>query len=117
MRLPIVQPKETASEKTKILFSNIVPGSVVVAQPDEMGATRVYYEGGLYSRSKREDGSYAEPTDEERRQYAMIAAGRLTDRYPTVAFFVMHWENAYDELEEIGYADGRDVKFFGETAK
>ena len=114
MRLPIVRPKETASEKTKILFSNIIPGSVVVAQPNEAGVTRVYYEGGLYSRSKKEDGTYPEPDAEQRRQYAMSAAGRLEQRYPTVAFFVMHWENAYDELEEIGYVDGRDVRFFGE---
>ena len=115
MRLAIVQPKDSASERTKGLFINILPGSVVVARPNDEGAAEVYYEGGLYDRPKQSDGTYREPSLEERQQYAMIAAGRLLQHYPTVATFAMYWDNAYDELEEIGYVDGRDVRFFSNT--
>lgn len=97
MKLPIVEPMPEASDYVKSLFSQIVSGSVAVSIKCEE-YTLVYYEGGIYSRHNRP------PTEQERIEYAKIAAGRAREHYPTVAFFAIPKENERD-LKVSGYVD------------
>ncbi len=48
------------------------------------GIVEVYYEGGIYSRPAER-----KPTEDERCEYALHAAGRATQDYPTRAMFVL----------------------------
>lgn len=117
MRYSIVQPKPDADEVVRSLFKNIAPGSVAVAHQEHRvhsAGVLVHYEGGVYERST--GGGYIpygnvshiefrEPTQDERIDYAKIAAGRLHAHYPTTSRFFLPGEGMMDQLEEIGYVD------------
>lgn len=101
IRLPIVVPNYSASLETRNKFARIAHGSVAVAIHREIEILGypeieiwIYFEGDIYGRHNRL------PTSEERRQYAIIAAGRAIDNYPTIAKFRIDDE---DELTEIGF--------------
>lgn len=99
--LPVVQPSGDASEDVRRAFGRLVPGSVAVAKRRASGVW-VYYEGGIYSRQGRA------ATEEERLEYARIAAGRAAEQYPTVAFFVLP---TMDGLEVVGEVDVQSRPF------
>lgn len=87
MILKIVQCGPDAPAETKRVFEHIIPGSIVVMITRyhdhlirEADGCFIYYEGGIYSRP-----ATRKPTAEERKEYALIAAGRAKERYPTVA--------------------------------
>lgn len=101
-RISIVEPSENASGATRRLFQSLLPGSVAVSNLASEGVSEalVYYEGGKYT---RQGGVPA--TDDDRRSYAIIAAGRLVDRYPTTARFALLGKDAIRDLKEVGYVD------------
>ncbi len=80
--LPIVELTEDAPEEIKFFFSKLVPGSVAVAKW-KGEKIEIHYEGGIYQRKN------TDPTKEEREQYAITAAGRAKENYPTVAKFLI----------------------------
>lgn len=106
MILKIVKPAPDAPEETKKALAHIAPGSVIVAItrehrdqiPDPAGVW-LYYEGGLYEREQRE------PTEQEKRDYAIRAAGRAAKRYPTTAKLYLP---SMDGLVPIGFVDTSD---------
>lgn len=114
-RIIIVEPREDASEATRSLFTTLLPGSVAVAQEvserstGALSGALIHYEGGKYTRQQR-DGKCRPPTDDERREYAIIAAGRLDAHYPTTSFFYIPHADAMQELREVGYVDVDDWK-------
>jgi hypothetical protein len=80
-RVPIVLPATDAPVMVQMAFRIPVPGSVAVAVPGKNGGVDVYFEGGIYDRTGRP------PTDQERDEYAICAAGRAVQHYPTRAKF------------------------------
>lgn len=83
MNLPIVELKDSAPDNLKRAFARLKPGTVCVSI-ERHGTTFVYYEGGIYTRGDRD------ATPDERKSYALHAAGRAAYNngrgYPTVAF-------------------------------
>lgn len=71
---------EAVSPQARALSERVLPGSVLVAHGDARGCCIVDYEGGLLTR-----GANRQPTDKERRDYVLIAAGRAAEHAPTVA--------------------------------
>ncbi|MBN1135854.1 MAG: hypothetical protein JXM73_04675 [Anaerolineae bacterium] len=96
--LPIVEPAANAPATVLAPFQQLLPGSAAVAlQRDPAGPVYVYYEGGLYTRPAGQDA-----TPEERRDYAVNAAGRAVEDYPTRAWFALpDWTG----LQTVGYVD------------
>lgn len=86
--VPVVTLDKDAPKELQDLFSKIAPGSVAVAK--QRGTNiNIYYEGGIYTRKD----SSREPTQEERNEYAIIAAGRAKENYPTIAKFTIHMDD------------------------
>ncbi len=59
----------------------------------------VYYEGGIYSRPADQ-----EPTEDERREYALHAADRAAQDYPTRAMFVLPGWTGIEAADEVDTA-------------
>jgi len=104
MILKIVELAPNAPEEIKQIFANVIPGSIMVSITrghDHMirhpNGCWVYFEGGFYTRP-----ATRKPTQEERIEYAKIAAGRAKDRYPTVAKAYVPDEEC---LVAVGYVD------------
>lgn len=97
-KLPIVIPASDAPPEVRAPFQVLAPDSVAVAiQRDPAGPVMVYYEGGLYTR-----GASRPATPDERRQYAISAAGQAIEHSPTIAFFVLP---SWTGLEVVGRVD------------
>jgi len=107
VRLPIVEVGPGASCAVHEAFQRIIPGSITVAI-ERQAHMMLYYEGGIYSRPKDRA-----PTQAERREYALIAAGRAKDHAPTVAVLAIHRDRAIG-LKTVGFVDtdGWIVRFF-----
>ena len=90
-----------ATDETKRLFERMAPGSVAVCirrnhqVPDQDGCF-VYYEGGIHSRAN------SPPTEQERIEYAIAAARRAIEKYPTIARGYLRTQEG---LEPAGYVD------------
>lgn len=91
MILPIVEPKELEACPE---WGLLAPGSVAVLIKREVGHF-LYYEGGIYQRGDRE------PTREERRHYAVHAAGRAAQDYSTVARLFITDPDAYKHIGSV----------------
>ena len=92
MKLPIVDTTGYADI--------VAPGSVAVAIPATLQGNAgiwVYYEGGVYTRHPD-----MPPTHAQRVQYALSAAGRASNNYPTIARFFIA---AGSVLAQIGEVD------------
>lgn len=106
--LPIVAPGSGAGKQIQALFAGMTSGSVAVLWESPSGAFWVYFEGGIYTRFNRP------PTSEERHSYAIHAADRAVNNYPTVARAKIEPERV-SELKEIGrviYGPPTTVEFF-----
>lgn len=77
----IVEVAPDAPELVRAAFAAILPGSIAVAVARDR-AVVVDYEGGLYTRPPA-----LPPSEAEQIEYALRAAGRAVQRYPTVARF------------------------------
>lgn len=96
MILSIVEIKSDAPKTVKDALARVVPGSVLVADEKSDGKSDVVvvdFEGGVYTRKDRS------PTQDEKNEYAKIAAGRSSSRYPTVARICLP---SMEGLREIG---------------
>jgi hypothetical protein len=94
--LPIVEVVPGANISTKALFSIAVKGSVFIAIK-RINRIWIYFEGGIYSRQADQV-----PTLKEKIDYAVLAAGRAIQDYPTVAKFLITDES---DLVRVGEVD------------
>ena len=97
--LPIVEVDPGANISTKALFSIAVKGSVFIAIKRTNGIW-IYFEGGIYTRQADQTS-----TQEEKNEYAVRAAGRAIQNYPTVAKFLISNES---DLVRVGEVDTRN---------
>lgn len=79
--VPIVEVAPDAPELVRAAFAAILPGSIAVAVARNR-AVVVDFESGLCTRP-----SARPPSEAEQTEYALRAAGRAAQRYPTVARF------------------------------
>ena len=96
--LPIVEVSPGADLSTKTLFSMALKGSIYIAIKRISGIW-IYYEGGIYTRQADQI-----PTQKEKIEYAVRAAGRAVQNYPTVAKFLVASESG---LVRVGEVDTR----------
>lgn len=102
MILRIIRPSPKASPLLKAMFAHIAPGSVAVLLDTYPNSRSVYYEGGIYTRPRDR-----KPTQKERKGYAVIAASRAVENYPTVAQFTLP-QILEEELVTDGFVDTTD---------
>lgn len=94
MLLPLVQLAPDAQPDIQAACQRIMPGSVLVLIVRDQ-TPAIYLEGGIYERSETRP-----PTRDERVNYAVRAAGREKDRYPTVARLFLPHATPADFLQE-----------------
>jgi hypothetical protein len=102
--IPIVTPAADAPASVQEAFSRLVLGSVCVAIKAGQGI-RVYYEDGGIRREPSRP-----PTDQERKDYALHAAGRAYYLHPTQFFFSLENEEGLVKIGEVNPA-GWNVEF------